>query len=493
MFLLQPIGLKPQHGPLSSAPYLVMTLSVAIHILLLLLSISDGHAAPGEDSEDQAALQAIVDNTPPLPDFASFFEAIPPLGRRLRCAAPCTGIHGCGYALSTMQAPADTNNIFDLEDGYRNLLIQHLQEMGMDIANINLNLGPRAGDLLRISLQGLQLPVDLLVAGPPCPPWAGQGSHNHMKDPRAKVFMRLIEWIVFLAHCGGLLMVVIENVPGVLSSYGGLESAMNKFIRILKEAVPFFHWTWDILRLVDYYCPQTRIRAFLRGIRKVISSYVPPPLRPFGRRTLKEALGTFPHTPRASFSHQQQINIGVYEDRIRAMVNQRRLGLEDVVVIAPDRQDKRTYPQRMSVNVAPTFTTHNDDLLILSVADVVARVPDNERLFFRKFLASERLTIQGLPAKMLLKLGTTLTTKASGNAYPPPLIIAALQPLLMALSQSTLLLTAWPPPGLPNMPPPGILARVQRLLRARGRVVDKKKHQLQLQKRKRPAASSDSD
>ena len=47
-----------------------------------------------------------------------------------------------------MQAPADTNNIFDLEDGYRNLLIQHLQEMGMDIANINLNLGPRAGDLL---------------------------------------------------------------------------------------------------------------------------------------------------------------------------------------------------------------------------------------------------------------------------------------------------------------------------------------------------------
>ena len=73
-------------------------------------------------------------------------------------------------------------------------------------------------------MSALKLPVDLLVVGPPCPPWAGQGNHQAMNDPRAKVFVQVILWIIHLAYCGGLLCFIVENVPGVLKSDHGLDS-----------------------------------------------------------------------------------------------------------------------------------------------------------------------------------------------------------------------------------------------------------------------------
>ena len=46
---------------------------------------------------------------------------------------------------------------------------------------------------MRVPLEKLQTPVDLLIAGPPCPPWAGQGNKRSIADPRAKVFMNVVE------------------------------------------------------------------------------------------------------------------------------------------------------------------------------------------------------------------------------------------------------------------------------------------------------------
>ena len=89
-------------------------------------------------------------------------------------ASPCVGIHGCGYALSAMGVPADSNNIFDLEPGYMAHLWQHLRAMGME--SIKLHLGWKLGDLLKFDLRQLELPVDFLVSGPPCPP--GQARAN---------------------------------------------------------------------------------------------------------------------------------------------------------------------------------------------------------------------------------------------------------------------------------------------------------------------------
>ena len=65
-------------------------------------------------------IKSEVELTPEAPDFAQFLKPILGLGRRLRIAAPCTGIHGCGVALShVMKVGCDSCYIYDLEPGYR--------------------------------------------------------------------------------------------------------------------------------------------------------------------------------------------------------------------------------------------------------------------------------------------------------------------------------------------------------------------------------------
>ena len=123
-----------------------------------------------------ATRDAEVASCPNQIEFKSFYAQVPDLGRRLRFASPCIGTHACGYALESMGVTYDTVNAFDLQEGYREMLTKHLQRAGQRV--IDLNLGPVAGDLLRRALPDLELPVDFLVAGPPCPPWAGQGKRR---------------------------------------------------------------------------------------------------------------------------------------------------------------------------------------------------------------------------------------------------------------------------------------------------------------------------
>ena len=108
-----------------------------------------------------------------IPDFGEFFPRVPDLGRWLRVALPCIGVNACGYALDAMQAPHDAVNVYDLETNYSETLNLQLQTAGQEV--IRLNLGKHVGDLLKKGLLELDMPVDFLVAGPPCPPWAGQG------------------------------------------------------------------------------------------------------------------------------------------------------------------------------------------------------------------------------------------------------------------------------------------------------------------------------
>jgi site-specific DNA-cytosine methylase len=471
-----------------------------LHIYSMLWLVIAAPVCVAVSGVERAELLKEIEMTPPLPDFSKYFEAIPALGRKLRCSSPCIGIHGCGHALNFMQVPTHSNNVFDLDERYRECLHQHMLDAGMVPVEIILNLGKRLGDLLRRGLQHLELPVDILVCGPPCPPWAGQGCHNSFKDARAKVFCRIIEWIVFLAHCGGLLCVLVENVIGVTHMHMGMEPPMDKFLRILRTHVPFFSWSVDTLCAVSYMCPQTRVRTFLRGMRTSVVYPVPRPLEAFGQRRMREALGKFPCTPRSHWTPQQQLNLRCYEELIISACQEDRLLMDDIVVVAADRQQGLTYLQQMTVNNAPTFTTGNKELCIISVRDVVENVPDHAREFFRRFKETERLTFMGFPPELVLTLGRQLTWKATGNAYPPPLIVAGLQPLIMALARSTSFqFFSWPPVGtISHVVPDNIMRLARSMLNSRGMIADKAKYAEAKAKAKRMASRkrsviSDSD
>ena len=82
----------------------------------------------------------------------------------------------------------------------------------------------------------------------------------------------------------------------------------------------------------------------------------------------------------------------------------------------------------------PTFTCGNKFLFVM-LAD-----PEEQR-YFRFLIAPERYSMQGKPPEMCRWLGNVqLAFKASGNAYPVPLIIASLFPLLETLGPGGLLI-----------------------------------------------------
>ena len=259
--------------------------------------MGSGHLT--DTGEERLQILREVNLVPAVPDWADFIEELQPLGRRLVLASPCCGIHGSFHALASMKVPADSVLTYDLHSGYRDCLQKHLAAGGMSLENIHLNLGKLLGDLLKVPLSTLtNLHVDLLVAGPPCPPWSNCGSKKSMTDRRAKVFLRVLAWVFVLVRCGGLLGAVLENVMGILTETNGEESVMNMFLRLLRIYIPEFCWGVNVLHAPDYRLPQNRKRVFLQGMRSCFCNKIPAPLSPFGKRPLRSALASAPNPPR---------------------------------------------------------------------------------------------------------------------------------------------------------------------------------------------------
>ena len=438
-------------------------------------------------AEVLAGINEDIKNTPALPRWADYFPPLPALNRRLRLASPCCGIHGSSFACEAMGVATESNNIWDLEDGYYGHLHHHLTEIGAQF--FKLNLGPTKGDLLKLKLSKLELPVDGIVTGPPCPPWAGQGKHRCHKDPRAKVFLRILTWIYVLVKAGGLLFACIENVQGILDSHHRREATMTMILRALQLKLPEFAWRVDTLYLPDYMIPHTRTRVFLRGVRRTIVEMVPPPLAPFGTRLLRDVLGLRGGTTRSELTEAQQKNLADYEDRIIEMERNGTLKPEDLVCISVDRKEDGVFSASIYINVVATLTTKNSYLFILSVKDVIDRRPDAEREFMRRLTNCERLALQGFPPEVASWLTPAKCFRASGNAYPIPLLIAVLHPVLQAIGEkSDFNFLVWPPASMVSRMVPSGLTEFEKLVRATPKLLPKKSKKAQHKGRKRAYA-----
>ena len=182
--------------------------------------------------------------TPQPNKWEELFPPVPPLGRKLRVALPCVGIDGCGTALRVLQVPHVANNVRDLEARYAGYLDAHLE---MDEQR-KPRLGA-CGELLKQDLQDLERPVDLLVAGPPCPPWAGQGKKEGTADRRAWVYVQVLRFVVALVKCNDLFGVLLENVKGILAAVTPeIGSFMDRVLAVLEAEVPEMHWRIQVLQ-----------------------------------------------------------------------------------------------------------------------------------------------------------------------------------------------------------------------------------------------------
>ena len=136
------------------------------------------------------------------------------------------------------------------------------------------------------------------------------------------------------------------------------------------------------------------------------------------------------------------------EQAICRMVADGKLHLSDVVIVSVVRSEGKEWRQTFARNNLPTLTTRNSSLWALSVGCVVEGLPDDERQVCRRIKNTERFTAQGFPANLVLKMSSKCAFKAAGNAYPVPLIIASLHPLLEAIGLSNIDFATWPPADL---------------------------------------------
>ena len=116
---------------------------------------------------------------------------------------------------------------------------------------------------------------------------------------------------------------------------------------------------------------------------------------------------------------------------------------------------------------------HTINTCVLRVKEVVEQVSDHERLWFRKLRDTERLTLQGFPKTLALDLKGK-TRFAAGNAFPAPVIVAMLHPMLEALSKSGLDLATWPPRHMLSRKVPECVAVAANQMKAKPRKVKTK-------------------
>ena len=240
----------------------------------------------------------------------------------------------------------------------------------------------------------------------------------------------VVLWAAILIRKHGLLACILENVVGFKTGCSGRQPTSDHWMKILSVFLPEFSWRIDTLALSDYMRPQTRVRVFIRGLRRSVAESVPTCLPPFGKCTLRSVLVQgWPTYPREHLTQQHQKNLADYEAIIRNLYHAGKALLDDICVVALDRAC-----QFYTINQVPTLTCNNRYLFLISVADVINQVEDKSREFFRFLLETERLALQGFPPEAARDFESAgFIIKATGNAYPPPLIMAAAAPLIKAM------------------------------------------------------------
>ena len=144
-------------------------------------------------------------------------------GRTAKVLLPCGGIDAPGWAARALGLTFEVVGYFDTDPHYG----AYMANMGVEPSR--LHVGAEHGDFNRLALSHVPA-CNMLVAGPPCPPFSKIGNRNMFADDRTHV---LWHTIAVICHCAatqaGFGCFVLENVTGMLDVPGGLrQNPMGK-------------------------------------------------------------------------------------------------------------------------------------------------------------------------------------------------------------------------------------------------------------------------
>ena len=106
--------------------------------------------------------------------------------------------------------------------------------------------------------------IDVIIAGPPCQGFSLTGSRDK-HDTRNKLFNSVFKLAAILKPQA----VIIENVPGLATLYGGF--AKNEILHQFEELG--YSCNFKVLYAPDYEVPQIRKRIFFVGLKKKLGQF----------------------------------------------------------------------------------------------------------------------------------------------------------------------------------------------------------------------------
>lgn len=353
----------------------------------------------------------------------------------------CAGASTAAYALQLLlgQDKVSLAGSFDSDAGLRP--VQQAIH-GRLIPGIH-HLGG-AGDILRRPVDSFP-DADIIVSGPPCPPYSSLGRRKHFEDNRAAPFWRVIDIIIVKAEQGQLRGFVLENVMGIdQKANGSAKTPLNIIMDELKDSLPE---CWKVHHMIldskDFGLPQSRRRVYIVGYKQEASSG--------GQRSWVRPAKFVMQIPLASlidssdrccrpYTSIQNQNITDWKAAYQECMEQPdRLGQLALVDVSRTPSGRTAWGGgTVHPNVCECLTASGPALHVFSLGEGFPARPDGRALTLdRDLRPAERALLQGF-SRSVANCGVQgpAAVRIWGNAMSVPVVGSALARLLQKLDRT---------------------------------------------------------
>ena len=412
-------------GPMSSSD---CEESSSVHDESSLETTSESDLDSGSGSETTSESDLDSDHGEVRPTTPPWQTALRACGQPLklgllRVLLPCAGWDAPSQALQAMRIPHVVAGAWEIDEACRPVLKKvHGIKPHADLPS-QFHLGRCAGDVTRVQVSSLP-DADLLVSGPPCPPFSTIGQGKHFSDSRADVFLAILRWIPHLAR-KSLRGFVLENVMGMLRQVsGGGQSPADRIIDRLKAKLK--HWHIECLRMDSACTAQHRKRIYIVGYRcahPASAAILSVPRLP--QQTLADIVRRdVPNTPSSALPAGQRSNLRKYKRALSQEMHDGKRQKGQLVAIEIDRNPDRKW--------GPRASRHGRCMCLRAGHHLIFLLSMGSSRVHRLLTPEEGAALQGMKPELIPKgVSRSRLFKGLGNAMTVPVVGQALHVTLM--------------------------------------------------------------
>lgn len=266
--------------------------------------------------------------------------------------------------------------------------------------------------------------VDILVGGPPCQGFSLAGNRNE-KDDRNKLYERMVE----LAKEIKPNVVVLENVPGMITLYGG--KAKERILDDFKKLG--YKMTYKILYAPEYGIPQIRKRVFFVGLLNSDSIFeYPEPVCNCENEFIgcEEAIGDLPTLENLCMKSIKEYEIESFTDYQRKMREKSNViynhiptkhteKVINLISLVPEGENYKSLPKELvGDNTFSEYLTRYHSKKPSKTIDTGHRVHFHYK-WNRIPTVRENARLQSFPDDFIFYGNKTQQYRQVGNAVPP--------------------------------------------------------------------------